>query len=173
MIHKILETERLIIRPLVESDYIEAFKWCGDERVNKYMIYPLYKRAEDVKKWIGTLDNESETDFDYGFVLKETGELIGSGGMYLVNESEKIWSIGYNLRYDMWRKGLTVEAMREIIAYVRNEKSVRAIEAEFAEENGASGRVMEKLGMEYSRNTEYTKFDGSATFKAKIYRIDF
>ena len=44
-----LETERLILRPLCEDDYLDCFKWCGDARVNEFMIYPLYHKAEDVK----------------------------------------------------------------------------------------------------------------------------
>ena len=44
-----VETERLILRPLVPEDYEAAFKWCGDPKVNTYMIYPLYTKAEDVK----------------------------------------------------------------------------------------------------------------------------
>ena len=41
-----LETERLILRPLTLADRDDIFKWTGDPRVNKYMIYPLYKSAE-------------------------------------------------------------------------------------------------------------------------------
>ena len=39
----VLETERLILRPLSLDDLDAVFKWTGDPRVNKYMIYPLYK----------------------------------------------------------------------------------------------------------------------------------
>ncbi|MBE6351036.1 MAG: GNAT family N-acetyltransferase, partial [Spirochaetaceae bacterium] len=65
---KNLETERLILRPLTVEDYQACFKWCGDARVNEYMIYPLYKKAEDVKEWLKTL-NTDEKHIDYGFVL--------------------------------------------------------------------------------------------------------
>ena len=73
-----LETSRLILRPLTVDDADAIFKWTGDPRVNKYMIYPLYKSKEEAKPWIETL-YEDEKKLDYGFVLKETGELIGSG----------------------------------------------------------------------------------------------
>ena len=43
----LLESERLILRPLTIDDLEAAFKWTGDPRVNKYMIYPLYKNVED------------------------------------------------------------------------------------------------------------------------------
>lgn len=34
-----IETQRLILRNLVPEDYEAAFQWCGDPKVNKYMIY--------------------------------------------------------------------------------------------------------------------------------------
>ena len=65
----ILETERLILRPLSIDDLQNVFKWAGDPRVNKYMIYPLYKSAEDGREWLESL-YEDEKKLDYGFVLK-------------------------------------------------------------------------------------------------------
>lgn len=171
MSHKQLETKRLILRNLIPDDYMEAFKWCGDPRVNKYMIYPLYKNADDVKAWIETLKPDNPNTYDYGFVLKETGELIGSGGMYYHPEMD-VWSVGYNLRYDMWNRGFTTEAIRAIIDYVCSKCEVKAIEAEHAIDNPASGRVMEKLGLKFARYGEYKKMDGSETFAAKIYRLE-
>ena len=40
-----LETERLIVRPIMPDDYLDAFEWCGDPVVNKFMLYPLYKNG--------------------------------------------------------------------------------------------------------------------------------
>ena len=163
----ILETERLILRPLTVEDYQACFKWCGDARVNEYMIYPLYKKAEDVKEWLKTL-NTDEKHIDYGFVLKETGKLIGSGGIYY-HEERDIWSIGYNLAFDAWGKGYTTEAISKIIEYAKNRFNIKEIYGTFAVDNIGSRRVMEKLGMTFERDTEYSKFDGSATFKAKTF----
>lgn len=50
---------------------------------------------------------------------------------------------------------------------------VKKIVGVFAVDNPNSGKVMEKLGMTFHKDCEYTKFDGSATFKAKNYEIIF
>lgn len=164
----LLESERLILRPLTIDDLEAAFKWAGDPRVNKYMIYSLYKNPEDGLEWLSHL-YEKEKNIDYGFVYKETGELIGSGGIYY-HEDADTWNIGYNLKFDFWKKGLTVEAMEKIIEYAKRRFDIKVIEGEFCVDNYGSRRVMEKLGMTFYEDTEYTKLDGSETFKAKTYK---
>ena len=166
-----LETERLILRQLTTADAEAIFKWTGDPRVNKYMIYPLYKTVEDGIPYLEGL-YKTEKQVDYGFVLKETGVLIGAGGM-IYHEDKDAWSIGYNLAYDYWNKGYTSEAMTRIIEYACSKFDIPSIAGTFALENGGSRRVMEKLGMTFYEDTEYTKLDGSATFKAKTYRRVF
>lgn len=167
-----IETERLILKPVVPDDYEAAFKWCGDPNVNKYMIYPLYHKAEDVRTYLESRNLDDPDNYDLGFTLKETGELIGQGG--LVYEPEKdAWTIGYNIRADQWGHGYAVEAMEGIIKEIRKIRPVKAIIGEFAEENNKSRRVMEKLGMHCVGDHEYEKMDKSAKFKSKLYRRDF
>lgn len=171
MPHPNLETTRLLLRPVTPEDYQSVFRWCGDPEVNRFMIYPLYHSAEAVRQWLESRNPDAPNDFDYGFVLKETGELIGEGGMYYHPE-EGLWHIGYNLRADMWGRGLTTEAMKAVIDYVCGIREVRTIEACHAVDNPASGAVMRKLGLTYVCDSQYTKQDGSKTFPAKTYRLE-
>ena len=69
-----LETERLILRSLTPEDYQAAFLWCGDPDVARYMVYPVYTKAEDVRTWLESLNPDDPDDFDAGIVLKSTGE---------------------------------------------------------------------------------------------------
>ena len=166
-----LETERLILRPLSIDDLDAVFKWAGDPRVNKYMIYPLYKNKEDGREWLETLYQDDDKK-DFGFVDKATGELIGSGGIY--NHPDiGVWSIGYNISYDYWNKGLVTEAMTKIIEWARENFEVHAVAGTFAVGNHGSQRVMEKLGMTFYEDTEYSKLDDSETFKAKTFHKIF
>lgn len=167
----VLETERLILRPLTIDDLQAIFKWAGDSRVNKYMIYPLYKNPEDGREWLESL-YEDEKKLDYGFVLKSTGELIGSGGLYYHQDID-VWSIGYNIAYDHWHNGYTPEAIKLILEYAQEKYGVKVLTGTFALDNIDSRRVMEKLGMTFYEDTEYSKLDGSQTFKAKTYRRVF
>ena len=167
----VLETERLILRPLTIEDLQDAFKWTGDPRVNKYMIYPLYRTPEDGREWLEGL-YEDEKKLDYGFVLKSTGELIGSGGIYYHPDID-VWSVGYNIAYEHWHNGYTPEAISRILEYAQEKYDVHVMAGTFAIGNEGSRRVMEKLGMTFYEDTEYSKLDGSETFKAKTYHKVF
>ncbi|MBR3515468.1 MAG: GNAT family N-acetyltransferase [Lachnospiraceae bacterium] len=165
-----LETERLILRNVSPDDYLACYKWCSDPDVNRFLIYTLYGNAEDVKKWLTSRNEDDPDNFDLGIVIKETGELIGMGGI-IYNPAADVWTLGYNLRKDMWGKGIVAEAMQAIISYVRTIRQVNIIEGQFCKDNRQSRRVMEKLGMGYYKDSQYVKADGSKVFEAETYRI--
>ena len=164
-----LETERLILRNLTPEDYQAVFLWCGDPDVARYMVYPVYTRAEDVKKWLETLEPDDPDEYDAGIVLKSTGELIGSGGIYYKPE-EDLWNIGYNLRKDQWGHGYAAEMIQALLDYAGKTRNVRGITGSFASENNRSRRVMEKLGMTFLEDVMLSKLDGSASYPGKRYR---
>ena len=167
-----IETERLILRTITINDAEAIYVWASDPDVNKYMIYPLHKDIEVTREWLKSRDIDGSDEFELGFVLKETGELIGQGGLFY-HEDIDAWSIGYNLRKDYWGLGLVPEAIRAIIDLVDKEKGVRAIVGEFARENSKSRRVMEKLGMTYWKDGQYSKLDGSVSFDSCKYIREF
>lgn len=76
----ILQTPRLILRPLTAADAEEVFIWCSDPLVNRFMPYALYTKTEDVRRWLETVE-KNEKQYEFGFVCKENNRLIGSGGI--------------------------------------------------------------------------------------------
>ena len=67
----LLETERLILRPLTLDDIEAVFKWTGDPRVNKYMIYPLYKSPEDGREWLENLYTDENATYNKEVVMPD------------------------------------------------------------------------------------------------------
>ncbi|MBR5712303.1 MAG: GNAT family N-acetyltransferase [Lachnospiraceae bacterium] len=167
-----LETERLVLRTVTEDDAEAVFKWASDLEVNRYMIYAPHPNVESTREWLRSRDIDGKDEYDLGFVLKETGELIGQGGLFY-HEDLDAWSVGYNLRREYWGQGLVPEAMRAIIDCVAKEKGIKTLVGEFAKDNSKSRRVMEKLGMTYWKDGQYTKLDGSVTFESRKYKKEF
>lgn len=166
-----IETERLILRPLVPEDAEAVFQWTGDERVTKFMNYSTYTSAEQVREWLESIDGSV-----WGFVRKSDGLLTGSGDIRLSkspNEADNgFWEFGYCFRFDCWNKGYATEATKAMIKYAY-ERGARKFFAQHAVENPASGRVMEKCGLKFDGYGSYKKFDGSCEFKSKVYRAVF
>lgn len=168
-----IETERLIIRPLLITDAEHIFKtWTSDPRVTKFMTYSTNKSVTDTKQWLESVAANDDNDkrFEAGFQLKETGKLIGSGGAYYKAQYDR-WSIGYNIAFDYWHKGYTTEAVRAIVDYLHKEKGIKHFISDHAVDNPNSGKVMEKIGMKFDHDGVYACYD-DRVFDAKYYIMD-
>lgn len=170
----IIETERLILRPLELSDAEHIFNtWTSDPRVTKFMSYTTHKTKEETEEWLESVVRNAEDEncriYEAGFQFKESGKLIGSGGARYDSNSDR-WNIGYNLAFDYWHKGYTSEAMKALVECL-NEIGINRFIAHHAVENPNSGKVMEKIGMKFDHMGSYTCFDGRV-FEAKYYIMD-
>lgn len=166
-----IETERLLLRPLVPEDAEAVFAWTGDERVTEFMGYSTYSSAEQVREWL-----ETGSSGIWGFERKSDGLLIGSGDVHLSKSPDEaadgFWEFGYCFRYDCWNQGYCTEAAKAMIRYAYG-CGARKFMAQHAVQNPASGRVMEKCGLTFSGYGSYEKFDGSRRFESKVYRAVF
>lgn len=106
--NRIIETERLILRPIRISDAKAAFVWLSDPRVNRYMPYPLYTSVTQAEQWISS---HTEEDNEFIFVLKANDLQIGAGSIKI--QDDGYWEVGYNLRYDYWGQGYATEAEKQ------------------------------------------------------------
>lgn len=170
----VIETERLLLRPLETTDAEHIFStWASDQRVTKFMVYATHQNVEATREWlenvVKTSNDENYKGVDIGFQLKETGKLIGSGGAIYKPEHDR-WSIGYNLAYDYWHKGYTPEAMRALVDYLHG-IGIKHFISDHAVDNPNSGKVMEKIGMTFHHMGSYTCYDGRV-FEAKYYIMD-
>lgn len=149
---KTLETDRLILRRINENDYKQAYEnWCSHEIVTKYVIWNKHKDELETKELFDRWIKEYEDDTTYKWIieLKENHEVIGT-----IDGSKKFLqfstiSIGYCMSDKYWNRGIMTEALSRVIKYLFVECQAETIWAEYAENNPASGRVMEKAGMKY------------------------
>ena len=168
----VLETERLILRPITIDDAGAVYQWASDERVTKYMSYPTHTDISQTKAWI-TSTFTDETEWNWAFVLKSENRVIGTGSIGKSIYLEGYWGFGYNLHYNYWHKGYCTEATKAIIDYAHSKLDVNKVCACHAVDNPRSGRVMEKCGLTFDHFGTYSKFDGSKIFKCKYYTLEF
>ena len=166
----IIETERLILRPLRLDDAEAEYVWLSDPVVNPYMPYNLYTDVADVVKWL-EIAIHAEKELHFGFERKEDALLIGAGSIGPHDHQDGAWEFGYNLRRDAWNQGYATEATKAMIDLAHREYGVRTFVAGHAKANPASGRVMEKCGLHLDHEGEYSRFDGSETFPAYFWKL--
>ena len=164
---RLIETGRLLLRPLTVDDAVDVFEWVGDPVVNRYMPYPLYQDIEEVKNWIRSIHEESNI---FAFCLKDMGKVIGSGSISYKSEINA-YELGYNLNKAFWKKGYATEAAKALIQWAYDNLNAREFAAKHANANTASGCVIRKCGFAFAHYGQYSKYDGSETFDSSCYRM--
>ncbi len=171
----ILETERLILRPIDENDINDIFIcWMQDEEVSRYMFWKASSNIEEVKKFIefelGNIEDDSWNRFI--IVKKETNEIIGTCLIFF-NEEENNWDISYNLGKSFWGMGYITEAMKKVILYAKEVLKIKECIAPHAIENTASEKVIKKLGFKYIKDVPYEYNGGEIKTIGKYYKLKF
>lgn len=149
--YKQLETDRLILRKVRHSDASDIFEYASDIENTKFMLWNTHTSIKDTYDFIDFILSKYEdmTTLDYVFELKETGKVIGTGGLFDLYEMPHNAEIGYIINKKYWGQGLVAEAMQAIIDHLFKSFNVHRIQAKHFEENPNSGKVMQKLGMIY------------------------
>ena len=167
----VIETKRLILRPMTVADAESAFtNWTSDPDVARFMRWELHKDISETREWLVSEEAFVESDrvYNWGFVLKETGELIGSGGLVFI-ESRGMYELGYNIMKKYWGKGFATEAAQRIIDFGKNELKQGRFYCCHAKDNPASGKVMVKVGFQYQNDGVYCSWNQERSFEAKEY----
>lgn len=148
---KTLETERLILRKFKLSDVKDMFyNWANDDDVTRHITWPTHNSMEVTEKVVAgyVADSERDTYYHWCIELKDTKVAVGSIGAFRLYDDLKTAEVGYCIGKQYWNKGITTEALNEVIRFLFEEIGYNRIEARHDTKNPASGIVMKKSGMQ-------------------------
>jgi len=142
-----LHTERLTLRPFTLDDAPEVQRLCGAYEValNTLLIPHPYPDGA-AEEWIAKHQEDFDEDRLVHFAVDD-GHLAGAMG--LVMKGDGIAEIGYWIGVPFWGRGYATEAARAVLRYGFEERGLVRIFAMHFGRNAASGRVLQKIGMQY------------------------
>ncbi len=146
---KVLETERLMLRPFTEADAEELYRYASHPEVGPPAGWKPHESAEESLQVIRDIFLPSDA---LAMVRKSDGRLIGSAGFVDRHRTElgtPSEEVGYSLARDCWGQGFTPEAVNAILRHAFEELHYAVIWAAYYDGNMKSKRVMNKCGLTY------------------------
>ena len=171
---KIIETERLLLRPFRESDMEAAYRnWTSDDKVTEFLRWPTHPELAVTRQVVSAwVEQYRQPDFyHWAIVLKDIDEPIGSISVVNQDEKTKKVHIGYCIGSKWWHQGITAEAFQGITPFLFNEVGVNRIESQHDPNNPNSGKVMEKCGLKYEGTLRQADYGNQGIVDAAVYSL--
>ncbi|MGG1924635.1 MULTISPECIES: GNAT family N-acetyltransferase [Chryseobacterium] len=144
----VLQTERLILSQLEEKDIpfiVELLQHRIFSDLTSNIPYPYVEN--DARSWVKMSKEAFENNTGYTFAIRnKEDQIIGAIGLHDRDDDKA--ELGYWIGIPYWNKGYVTEAAKAIIDFGFNELKLNKIFATHFPHNPASGRIMEKVGME-------------------------
>lgn len=145
---KTIETPRLILRGLRETDADDMFAYATDPDVGPRAGWAPHESREDSLAYLRMAIEQDEV---WAVVDRDSQRMVGTIGLHrdMRRSYSLARSLGYVLSQRYWGRGLMVEAARAAMRYGFEEMGLLIISAVHYPFNLQSRRVMEKCGMRY------------------------
>jgi RimJ/RimL family protein N-acetyltransferase len=146
-----LETERLLLRPFEPGDFDALFAMHSRADVAQWL--PWDARTEDdvrvalEKKLKGARVVEEGDTLTLAALLKPTGELVGDFILHYASREHRAAEIGFIVHPDHQRRGYATEVATVLLDLGFRDLKLHRVYGRVEARNGASARVLEKLGM--------------------------
>lgn len=152
----IIETDRLISRPLVKDDLEALIVSRLDPEVYKYLGgTELQNPAAITKRMDFYMDCYEKFGFAmFALIWKENNEFIGTAGLQPLGDTGEI-EVGYSMKRPYWGKGIGTEIAGAWLEHGFGSIALERIVAVAVPENAASINIMKKLGMIYEKTEDH------------------
>ncbi len=153
----VLQTERLLLR-LVERERDAEFlrQLLNEPPFIRFVADRGVRSVADAAAYIADKIEPSYAEFGFGFYvveLKESGEPAGMCGLVKRETLDDV-DIGYSFLERFWGRGYAYEAAAAVLGYGCEVLGLPRVVALTAADNVSSIRLIEKLGLRYTRTVQ-------------------
>ncbi len=143
-----LETKRLILRNLRESDLDDFHVYHSDPAICKFQSYDVFT-IEDSREFIEGQKNAGfGTPGEWaqaGIELKENGKLVGDFALKALKDEPRTVEIGVTLNPQYQGKGFAIELFNRVFEYLFSQTETHRIIGILDIENDGSRKLLENL----------------------------
>lgn len=153
------ETTRTLLRELSIDDAKDFYTLNLDPKVIQYTGDKPFKSIDDAKIFLKNYDQYKQ--FGVGrlaVIEKSSNTFIGWCGLKFCLEKDE-YDIGFRFYQDYWNKGFATETAKKCLEVGFEDLKLEKIVGRVMNENIASIKVLEKIGLIY---TSTYNFDGQA-----------
>jgi ribosomal-protein-alanine N-acetyltransferase len=145
-----LRTDRLVLREFVKTDFDAVFAYSSDPKVTRYLFFgprDEESTAEYLEELLASQIEQPRTRFELAVEEASSGRLIGACDLSLI-EANAV-DLGYMLGTPDWGKGYATEISEALLEAAFRELRAERVISTVDVNNGASIRVLEKIGMRW------------------------
>ena len=144
-----LETPRLRLRPLAESDADDFHRMLGDPDVVRYVPMRQSMRLSDTRRVLADMlaCYARNVPAPWGVERRADGRLLGMCGFQAWAPGPARAEFGFLFAREAWGQGYAREASRAVMAFAFGPMGVNRLEARTKLENLAARRLLERLGL--------------------------
>jgi RimJ/RimL family protein N-acetyltransferase len=145
-----LRTLRLILRPFREDDLEAIHAYGADPEVSRFMVWGPNTPEESRAFLDRVLEQQAHwprPSVNAAVVLADSGRLIGSAELRVLDPANLHGEFGYCLHRDAWGQGYGPEAASALLRQGFEAMGLHRITATCDARNRKSWRAMEKLGL--------------------------
>ena len=143
-----LRTARLRLRPFVDADASDLYALHSNPYVLRYWDSPPWTEPARADRFIAACREMAEEGKGARLVVERADDesFLGWCTLGRWNPDFRSASLGYCLDAAAWGHGYATEAAEALLAWAFDTLDLNRVQAEADTRNGASARVLEKLG---------------------------
>ncbi|MGN6575803.1 MAG: GNAT family N-acetyltransferase [Nocardioides sp.] len=143
-----LTTARLRLRPFTDADEDALFALHSNASVLRYWDAPPWTDRARAARFVAACRQMADDGTGARLAIDRVsdGRFIGWCSLTRWNPDYRSASMGYCLDEDAWGEGYATEAAGAVLAWAFATLDLNRVQAETDTRNGASARVLEKLG---------------------------
>ena len=143
----VIQTERLVLRPLTTNDFSAFRQFAADAELTRYMLFYPQETESETKAFLQHAEQAwtEQCPEAYEFAILQEDTLIGTITVEYMGDTQGM--LGWILRKDAQGYGYATEAAKAILSYSHEVLSARLC-AWIEAKNKASCALAESLGME-------------------------